>query len=422
MWAAFTGLSGEEESAWEKATAAVLNGNLGSGLNLLTYMPGTKDIISIFSGYDVTRMDADVMADIIKSGKTFAESIGGSGKKTPAAALKEFAHNIARACGISATNIIRDAWGIYRSIAIETDNIGLLYEITKAEYNIGFESNSGQFIDLLYRAYTSDKTAYEKIYADMVESGIDPEKIKNGMETRMKKDQGVKKVEDLADRYLPPEQKNRYDRSISSMDKSSVWRSATDAQRGEIEADLHDLITESDAGKALQEKIDEGAAWGVDESEYLLYKLALDMVDQPNKSGEYGGTPTNEEKAAAIAKLDGLRDSEIAYLWDTEDGYDAFASGIDMRSYVEYVGDGGGVSIEKIISAKEAGIEEDTYFDFLDMLNEYDQPTESGKYGSFTQAEAAAAVAAMPGLTNEERAYLWQSVNKSWKPDKNPWK
>lgn len=422
VWAAFTGLSGEEESAWEKATAAVLNGNLGSGLNLLTYMPGTKDIISIFSGYDVTRMDADVMADIIKSGKTFAESIGGSGKKTPAAALKEFAHNIARACGISATNIIRDAWGIYRSIAIETDNIGLLYEITKAEYNIGFESNSGQFINLLYRAYTSDKTAYEKIYADMVESGIDPEKIKNGMETRMKKDHGVKKVEDLADRYLPPEQKNRYDRSISSMDKSSVWRSATDAQRGEIEADLHDLITESDAGKALQEKIDEGAAWGVDESEYLLYKLALDMVDQPNKSGEYGGTPTNEEKAAAIAKLDGLRDSEIAYLWDTEDGYDAFASGIDMRSYVEYVGDGGGVSIEKIISAKEAGIEEDTYFDFLDMLNEYDQPTESGKYGSFTQAEAAAAVAAMPGLTNEERAYLWQSVNKSWKPDKNPWK
>lgn len=422
VWAAFTGLSGEEESTWEKATAAVLNGNLGSGLNPLTYMPGTKDIISIFSGYDVTRMDADVMADIIKSGKTFAESISGSGKKTPAAALKEFAHNIARACGISATNIIRDAWGIYRSIAIETDNIGLLYEITKAEYNIGFESNSGKFIDLLYRAYTSDKTAYEKIYADMVESGIDPEKIKNGMETRMKKDQGVKKVEDLAERYLPPEQKNRYDRSISSMDKSSVWRSATDAQRGEIEADLHDLITESDAGKALQEKIDEGAAWGVDESEYLLYKLALDMVDQPNKSGEYGGTPTNEEKAAAIAKLDGLRDSEIAYLWDTEDGYDAFANGIDMRSYVEYVGDGGGVSIEKIISAKEAGIEEDTYFDFLDMLNEYDQPTESGKYGSFTQAEAAAAVAAVPGLTNEERAYLWQSVNKSWKPDKNPWK
>lgn len=422
VWAAFTGLSGEEESMWEKATAAVLNGNLGSGLNPLTYMPGTKDIISIFSGYDVTRMDADVMADIIKSGKTFAESISGSGKKTPAAALKEFAHNIARACGISATNIIRDAWGIYRSIAIETDNIGLLYEITKAEYNIGFESNSGKFIDLLYRAYTSDKTAYEKIYADMVESGIDPEKIKNGMETRMKKDQGVKKVEDLAERYLPPEQKNRYDRSISSMDKSSVWRSATDAQRGEIEADLHDLITESDAGKALQEKIDEGAAWGVDESEYLLYKLALDMVDQPNKSGEYGGTPTNEEKAAAIAKLDGLRDSEIAYLWDTEDGYDAFANGIDMRSYVEYVGDGGGVSIEKIISAKEAGIEEDTYFDFLDMLNEYDQPTESGKYGSFTQAEAAAAVAAVPGLTNEERAYLWQSVNKSWKPDKNPWK
>lgn len=52
----------------------------------------------------------------------------------------------------------------------------------------------------------------------------------------------------------------------------------------------------------------------------------------------------------------------------------------------------------------------------------YDQPTESGKMGTFTQDEAEAAIAAIAGLTDKERAYLWQSTNKGWKEDKNPWR
>ena len=45
---------------------------------------------------------------------------------------------------------------------------------------------------------------------------------------------------------------------------------------------------------------------------------------------------------------------------------------------------------------------------------------EIDKNGSVSQDEAARAIGLMPGLTDEERAVLWQLQNKSWKPGKNP--
>lgn len=45
---------------------------------------------------------------------------------------------------------------------------------------------------------------------------------------------------------------------------------------------------------------------------------------------------------------------------------------------------------------------------------------EIDKNGSVSQDEAARAIGFMPGLTDEERAVLWQLQNKSWKPGKNP--
>ena len=40
--------------------------------------------------------------------------------------------------------------------------------------------------------------------------------------------------------------------------------------------------------------------------------------------------------------------------------------------------------------------------------------------GSFDQEETAVAINGMLGLTNEQKAVLWQLQNKSWKPNKNP--
>ena len=70
--------------------------------------------------------------------------------------------------------------------------------------------------------------------------------------------------------------------------------------------------------------------------------------------------------------------------------------------------------------AYEKGIEGKDYMYFLNALNEVDTPTKSGKYGSYTQDEATNAVNSLTGLSREEKAALWQSVNTNWK--KNPFR
>ncbi len=70
--------------------------------------------------------------------------------------------------------------------------------------------------------------------------------------------------------------------------------------------------------------------------------------------------------------------------------------------------------------AYENGIEGEDYMYFLEALADVDTPTKSGKYGTYTQAEATSAVNRLDGLTREEKAVLWQSVNTGWK--KNPFR
>lgn len=422
FWSVFTGLTGEEESAWQKAWAVVMGGNLGSSINPATYVPFAKDLISIMSGYDVARADADAMKDIVDAFSMLYESAAGNKKRTVGYAVKNLAQQVGKVFGISAPNLLRDVWGITRTIALETGNIPLQYEMEKAIYNIEGEGNVSRFVDILYKAYTEDQAAYRHIYADLKSGGFDMSKIKEAMEERMKKAQGVTKVDDLDQRYLTPEQQTAYDKKVKSISKSDLWKSAKTSQRDELKGSLYDLTVMNGDGKKLKEKIDEGRGYGIDETEYLLYSMALDMADKPNKNGKLGGDPTNAEKADAISMVGGLSDSEIAFLWNTEQGYEAYAAGIDMKVYVDVLGEGGSVNVEKLVDAKAYDISEEAYFDFLDSLKEHDQPSESGKLGTFTQAEATAAIAAMPGLTDAQRAYLWQSVDKRWKENKNPWR
>ena len=71
--------------------------------------------------------------------------------------------------------------------------------------------------------------------------------------------------------------------------------------------------------------------------------------------------------------------------------------------------------------AKDNGVDGLKYVEFVDTLDEVDKPTESGKMGTYTQEEATEAIRRITGISNRDRAILWQSVNKNWKPKNNPW-
>lgn len=311
---AFTGITGDEETFKDYLTT-VLAGNLGDNMNLLGNIPYVKDGLSLARGYSVGRSDMEVVSDLVDAAKLFVKSADGEGTKTTAYSVKALLSSAAKLFGIPVSNLTRDVWGLARSAAVETDNIPLQYEMEKAIYNITNSGNYTRYYDILYRALeVGDTEVYEHIYADMVENGIPEDKIRSGMESRMKKAQGVGSVTDLENRFLSPQQTENYERVYNRVTGSAAWSAANAEQREALEDDLYDLTVGNSDGAKLQEKIDGGAAYGIDETDYLLYRLALHIADQPSESGKLGSY-TGEEVEAAIDMLPGLDDEARAYLW-----------------------------------------------------------------------------------------------------------
>ena len=300
--------------------------------------------------------------------------------------MKNLTQQVGKMFGVSAPNIIRDVWGIVRSAAVETENIPLQYEMEKAIYNIENSGNNSRFIDILYRAYENDQEAYKHIYDDMVANGVDPEKIQTGMESRMKKDQGVEKVSKLKNRYLAPADQTEWDSQMKPVQASGIWDAASEEQRDKLEDRLYALVTgNGETVEKEREYISDGLAYGLDETDYLLYKLALDMADKPSENGEYGSY-TNQEKAEAIGNLD-LSDGEIAYLWNTDEGYEAYANGIGMEHYVDFKAATSNMTADKDEAGNSiSGSKKEKVIDYMNTMgltqDEYDALLEIAGYKS----------------------------------------
>ena len=314
MLTAYTGFTGDEETFLDYWNS-FWSGNLEANFNPMGYLPYFKDMLSIAQGYDVSRMDMEPISKVWDAAANMKKALSGEGKYSLAGASANLLAEAARLLGIPVANLKRDIQAGITTAAIETDSYLMQYRIDKAMLNMGYSGNTSNFMDILYNASINDREAYEIIYADMVASGIPEDKISNAMETRMKRDQGVESVADLEARYLTPKQEQSYNSLRQRVTGTTVWSAASAEQRKALEEDLYNLTVANSSGIKLQEKIDGGAAYGIDEADYLLYRLALHVVDQPTESGNLGSY-TGDEVEAAIDMLTGLDDEARAYLWE----------------------------------------------------------------------------------------------------------
>jgi len=197
--------------------------------------------------------------------------------------------------------------------------------------------------------------------------------------------------------------KQEYD-NLPDAEKGRAVELAYEYASAIAKSKVSDYKPDSWVAKAL----DAEAFSGMDETEYILYKVALNMADQNNNDND---SYDNAEKAAAIASMPGLSDADIAAVMDSEAIYNAYNADIDMRTLMEYIGEGntfGKADADKLIGAKNAGMSEEQYFGYRDTLKAVDQPNKNGELGgTATNAEKAAAVAKMSDLDNQGIAYLW---------------
>ena len=361
--AAFTGISGDEETPWEKAWNAITEGNVGSNMNPLGQIPFVKDALSIMQGYDVSRTEMEIVSDLIQAGQTAIQSAGGQGKRTRAYALKGLLAAGAKMFGIPASNLARDMWGLARSAAVETGNIPLQYEMEKAIYNISNTGNKNRYYAILYRALEQgDMDTYQHIRDDLMNSmGVDGASIDSAMRSRYNK--AVEKDPDYTlpqrardligsrDKYAPVKEKEEtfgaddlgssayraysdqrasdYRSMADDLTSSPIFQGMDDETRDKVLKAAYDLADKSaladhsdgqyEVSTKWMAQADDAEAQGIEPWEYVLFHTAYNEMEGTKDAD--GKTVKGEAKSDHVREwledFSGLTDEQRAFLWGT---------------------------------------------------------------------------------------------------------
>ena len=361
--AAFTGISGDEETPWEKAWNAITEGNVGSNMNPLGQIPFVKDALSIMQGYDVSRTEMEIVSDLIQAGQTAIQSADGQGKRTRAYALKGLLAAGAKMFGIPASNLARDMWGLARSAAVETGNIPLQYEMEKAIYNISNTGNKNRYYAILYRALEQgDMDTYQHIRDDLMNSmGVDGASIDSAMRSRYNK--AVEKDPDYTlpqrardligsrDKYAPAKEKeetfgaddlgssayraysdqraNDYRSMADDLTSSPIFQGMDDETRDKVLKAAYDLADKSaladhsdgqyEVSTKWMAQADDAEAQGIEPWEYVLFHTAYNEMEGTKDAD--GKTVRGEAKSDHVREwledFSGLTDEQRAFLWGT---------------------------------------------------------------------------------------------------------
>lgn len=361
--AAFTGISGDEETPWEKAWNAIMEGNVGSNMNPLGQIPFVKDALSIMQGYDVSRTEMEIVSDLIQAGQTAIQSADGQGKRTRAYALKGLLAAGAKMFGIPASNLTRDMWGLARSAAVETGNIPLQYEMEKAIYNISNTGNKNRYYAILYRALEQgDMDTYQHIRDDLMNSmGVDGASIDSAMRSRYNK--AVEKDPDYTlpqrardligsrDKYAPAKEKeetfgaddlgssayraysdqraSEYRSMADDLTSSPIFQGMDDETRDKVLKAAYDLADKSaladhsdgqyEVSTKWMAQADDAEAQGIEPWEYVLFHTAYNEMEGTKDAD--GKTVKGEAKSDHVREwledFSGLTDEQRAFLWGT---------------------------------------------------------------------------------------------------------
>lgn len=361
--AAFTGISGDEETPWEKAWNAITEGNVGSNMNPLGQIPFVKDALSIMQGYDVSRTEMEIVSDLIQAGQTAIQSADGQGKRTRAYALKGLLAAGAKMFGIPASNLTRDMWGLARSAAVETGNIPLQYEMEKAIYNISNTGNKNRYYAILYRALEQgNMDTYQHIRDDLMNSmGVDGASIDSAMRSRYNK--AVEKDPDYTlpqrardligsrDKYTPVKEKEEtfgaddlgssayraysdqrasdYRSMADDLTSSPIFQGMDDETRDKVLKAAYDLADKSaladhsdgqyEVGTKWMAQADDAEAQGIEPWEYVLFHTAYNEMEGTKDAD--GKTVKGEAKSDHVREwledFSGLTDEQRAFLWGT---------------------------------------------------------------------------------------------------------
>lgn len=231
-----------------------------------------------------------------------------------------------------------------------------------------------------------------RLYKSTGEGGVFPSRAETSFKVD-KKDKHLTAEEYV--RYATLKGEKSY-KLVSELVKSNAYKSLSDEEKVDAIKEAYDYANQK-AKQAIsnyepQKWVYTADEFGENAEDYIAFKTEISGIKADKKE--------NDEKFTRYDVIDVVQD-----MAQTSD---------DMwRMYLtEYDSKGDRLAYDN-------GIDGETYLLFLEALNKADKPNDSGNLGTYTQAEAKAAIGNMKGLSQKEKRTLYQSVNTTWK--KNPY-
>lgn len=294
----------EGDTRKDRIKSAILNGNLGAGMNPLTYIPFIKDVISKRQGYKVTRMDMDIISRVMDSYDAVVKAMNGEGKKTRKNAWINFIAECSRFLGVPVANIKRDILSGVSTLFRATGNYRYQYEMEKFLYNIEGTGNFSEFAKLAYLAKRDgDTEAYEAIRADLIANGPKSEKDVDKKIAEFEK----KAVTDTAE--YQTELANLSD-SYATMLESNATFQAMDAEQQDKArttmanyAEYQVLGDKIEVDNGKMENLSSIESQGMNPADWVVFKTQFDTLHS-DKDADGKDIPGQKKQDKAIKLID----------------------------------------------------------------------------------------------------------------------
>lgn len=334
----------EEETYLEKYLQAYSEAVLDD-LTLFSYFPYIKDIESLAKGYDVTRTDMDLYADLIEAAQSLdSDNIGAWDK------VVKVAGAVSAVFGIPVRNIERDMRGIYNTVrgavkgeagkntaegitrAIETGAGEALNWLPFVEIET---SKTSYFEEMAEAADAGNEKAYQKAYAQLVDMGEDEDKIRSGIRTAYRKgaaEETEKITKEVSNNKtytaFDEDDKEAFGDKITSLlsvqkteaalgniekfDKLYEYKRNNQTKYKEYKKELKEQgLTDSQISDGIElARLSYMKSIGIDIHEYVLYKIA---TSKKNADTDESGGVSNRERNTAIDRLDVSRKAKTQF-------------------------------------------------------------------------------------------------------------
>jgi len=160
----------DDEKKWLELYLEAFGGNTLDGINPFSAVPYVGDIISILSGYSVSRMDIEGIEELIQSCESWQKVFSGE-KKNPDIwkLMMSSAKGISKVSGLPIANTMRTFESLYNFFS--PDNLGR--EASSTEYR------------KLYNSIADGK--YQKQYDKLIKKGYTAQQLENGVKNNLVK-------------------------------------------------------------------------------------------------------------------------------------------------------------------------------------------------------------------------------------------